>query len=100
MIDPKDLGIPIWVGIGTDLWRPEYNIVASAGVVCVMIVADAVHSVVDTKFLRGKYGVVGNLNRIPFFICKKTGIIAVKAFSKESAKKMDAEFKDKILEVK
>ena len=62
MIDPKDLGIPIWVGVGTDLWRPEYDIAASAGVDCVTIAADVVRSVVDTKSLRGKYGVVGDLN--------------------------------------
>ena len=98
MIDSEDLCVPIWMGTSTNLWRLEHNIAASVGVDRIMIAADIVRSVVDRKLLCGKYGIVDNSNRIPFFICKKTGIIAVKAFPKESAEEMVAKFEDKILE--
>jgi len=80
MVDPEDLRVPVWVGVGTGLGRPKHDMATSAGVYCITIATDVVCGVVDRKLFCRKYGVVDNSNRIGLLIGEETGIIAIEAF--------------------
>lgn len=49
MVDPKNLGIPVWVNAGANLRGPEHNERAGAGVDCIAVTADVICCIVDGK---------------------------------------------------
>jgi len=77
VVNPKDLGIPVWMGTRADLRRPEHDIAPSAGVDCIAITTDVICSVVHRKLFCRIDGVVDNSNRVPFFISKEARIVAI-----------------------
>lgn len=91
VINPKNLGIPVWMGI-TCFRRSNHNITTVAGVYCIPVTADVVCCVVDGELFRRIDGVVNNPNRISFVVCKQGRVVAVKVLPKKSAEEVNTKF--------
>ena len=48
MIDPKNLGIPVWMGV-TRFRGPNHKVATAAGVYCVPVATDVIRRIVDRE---------------------------------------------------